>query len=68
MVQNQSKKAITQGSRHFDYLHKEVIQRSCYLKAELRKLVDVIQQTACFAYEKNLLHAMLNNNKAAFGD
>ena len=56
------KNFITDGGRHFH----ELIQRSRFLKAEIRKQVDAaIQRNAYFAHEENLLLTMLVDDRAS---
>ena len=57
-----NKTSITEGGKHFY----ELILRSRYLEAEIRKQVDaVIQRNACFAHEENLLLTLLVNDRAS---
>ena len=57
-----NKTSVTEEGKH---LH-QLIQRSHYLEAEIRKQEDaVIQKNAYFAHEENLLLAMLVDDRAS---
>ena len=57
-----NKTSVTEEGKHFHQL----IQRSHYLEAEIRKQVDaVIQKNAYFAHEENLVLAMLVDDRAS---
>ena len=57
-----NKTSITEEGKHFH----ELIQRSRYLEAEIRKQVDaVIQRNAYFAREENLVLTMLVDERAS---